>query len=85
MRINPFFNYSSEQCLVAIAEIQERLVNGAQSVSHAGTGSATHYTAGEDKENLYWLAKRYFQLHPDDEDLTAQEIRAFVVTHVGYR
>jgi hypothetical protein len=84
---NPYWDYTSEQCMAGINEIRERWIVGAKMAAHAGTGSATHYEKGEDKETLYWLAKRWFELHPDEIDLTAagQTVHAFVIEHVGYR
>lgn len=82
--LNLFFNGTSDECLEIIREVQDRFANGFKSMQHAGTGGGEHYTYEEDKETLRHAAARYFQLNPDLADPTVQEIRAYVVEHVGY-
>lgn len=83
MAINPFFNFTKAQCLLAIAEIQERIRNGAATVSLPGGGYVQHYDPKVDQKNLEHLANRLAEIDGLPKPSRAR-VKAFVIDHVGY-
>lgn len=84
MGFNPFFSYTREQCVEAIADIQDRLAGGVQQSSHSGSGSVQFYTPEVDAKHLRHLANRLADIDGVPRP-SASRVRAFVVEHVGYR
>jgi hypothetical protein len=81
---NPFYNFDREQCVTAIQDIQDRLLNGAASVSHAGSGSVQYVNPETDKSHLQHLANRLADIDGITRPAPAR-VKAWVVEHVGYR